>query len=75
MKSFKLDETQKFALEVYVVDPLQEHDFPGVLKHMTLFVDDLVKANEIILSAAPAAEIDGAAELGDALRRLSKRLG
>ena len=75
MKSFKLDETQKFALEVYVVDPLQEAEFPGVLKHMTLFVDDLAKANELVLSAAPAAEIDGAPELSDALRRLSKRLG
>lgn len=75
MKLFKLDASQKLALEIYVVDPLKEYEFPGVLKHMTLFVEDLLKAKELVTSAVPAAEIDGAAELSDALHRLSLRLG
>lgn len=75
MKPFKLDASQKLALEIYVVDPLKEYDFPGILKHTTLFVEDVIKAKDLVSSAIPAAEIDGAGELSDALQRLALRLG
>ena len=75
MKSFKLDANQKLALEIYVVYPFREYDFPGELKHTTLFVEDCLKAKELVLSAIAMAEIDGAPDLSDALHRLSLRIG